>query len=90
MVERVLKSRMSIEALETILLISLVIFSILAVESHSLIRAVFSLLGFIISLSFLFILLYALHVGLMLLLVYAGGAIALLMLVIMMTNRREE
>lgn len=81
---------MSIEALEASLLISLIVFSIIAVESENLIRAVFGLLGFIISLSFIFILLYALHVGLMLLLVYAGGAIALLMLVIMMTNRREE
>jgi len=81
---------MNIEALEVSLLISLIIFSIIAVESESLIRAVFGLLGFIISLSIIFILLYALHVGLMLLLIYAGGAIALLMLVIMMTNRREE
>lgn len=81
---------MNVEALEAALLVSLVIFSIVAVESKSLIRAVFSLLGFIISLSFLFILLYALHVGLMLLLVYAGGAIALFMLVIMMTDRRED
>jgi NADH:ubiquinone oxidoreductase subunit 6 (subunit J) len=90
MVEEDCKSRMNIEALEVALLISLIIFSVIAVESESLIRAVFGLLGFIISLSFTFILLYALHVGLMLLLVYAGGAVALLMLVIMMTNRREE
>jgi len=89
-VEEDCKSRMNIEALEVALLISLIIFSIIAVESESLIRAVFGLLGFIISLSFIFILLYALHVGLMLLLIYAGGAVALLMLVIMMTSRREE
>jgi len=84
------KSRMNIEVLEVSLFISLIVFSIIAVESENLIRAVFGLLGFIISLSFIFILLYAPHVGLMLLLVYAGGAIALLMIVIMMTNRREE
>ncbi|MCS7125292.1 MAG: NADH-quinone oxidoreductase subunit J [Aigarchaeota archaeon] len=84
------KPMMSIEGLEIALLISLIFFSIIAVESENLIRSVFALLGFVISLSILFILLYALHVGLMLLLVYAGGAIALLMVVIMMTNRREE
>lgn len=84
------KSIMNIETLEIALLISLIVFSVIAIESENLIRAVFGLLGFIISLSFIFILLYALHVGIMLLLVYAGGAIALLMFVIMMTNRREE
>ncbi|GEM_PF-772747 len=90
MVEKDYKSIMNIETLEIALLISLIVFSVIAIESENLIRAIFGLLGFIISLSFIFILLYALHVGIMLLLVYAGGAIALLMLVIMMTNRREE
>lgn len=81
---------MSIEGLEVALLISLVVFSILAVESESLVRSVFSLLGFIFSLSALFILLQAFHVGLMLLIVYGGGVIALFMVVQMMTRGREE
>jgi len=48
MVEEDCKSRMNIEALEVALLISLIIFSVIAVESESLIRAVFGLLGFYI------------------------------------------
>jgi len=78
------------ESLEAAFLASLVIFSILAVESESLIRSVFSLLGFTISLGLLFILLSAFHVGLMVLLVYAGGVVALLLAVIMMTKGREH
>lgn len=85
-----IKLLMSLEIVETSLLVMLVIFSIIAVESENLVRSVLALLGFIISLSIIFILLYALHVGLILLLIYAGGAVALLMIVIMMTKGREE
>ncbi|MCF8884183.1 MAG: NADH-quinone oxidoreductase subunit J [Nitrososphaerota archaeon] len=85
-----IKLLMSLEIVEASLLVMLVIFSIIAVESENLVRSVLALLGFIISLSIIFILLYALHVGLILLLIYAGGAVALLMIVIMMTKGREE
>lgn len=75
--------------MEAALLVSLVVFSIIAVESENLLRSVFALLGFTVALAMLFILLSALQVGLMLLLVYAGGVVALFLIVIMMTKGRE-
>lgn len=75
--------------MEAALLVSLVIFSVIAVESENLLRSVFALLGFTAALAALFILLSALQVGLMLLLVYAGGVVALFLIVIMMTKGKE-
>ncbi len=81
---------MALEAVESVLLVVLVAASLVAVESERLTRAVIGFLIFTIALGAIFILLSAAYLGLLVLLIYAGAAIALLLMVIMLTKGREE
>ncbi len=81
---------MALEAVESILLAVLVAASLVAVESERLTRAVLGFLVFTIALGAIFIFLNAAYLGLLVLLIYAGAAIALLLMVIMLTRGSEE
>lgn len=76
--------------LEIFLLLVAVGSALASVESRSLVRAIFGLLFFTLSLGFLFLEIGAPHVGIFQILVYSGGLVALFLAVIMLTKRREE
>ena len=81
---------MALEAVESVLLAVLIVSSLVAVEAERLTRAVIGFLIFTITLGGVFILLNAAYLGLLVLLIYAGAAIALLLMVIMLTRGSEK
>lgn len=78
------------EAASLLLLSLSVVFSIIAVEANSLYRSIFGLFGMTATIGILFILMAAYYVGIVQLLVYAGGLIALMLIVVSLTVGKEK
>jgi NADH:ubiquinone oxidoreductase subunit 6 (subunit J) len=78
------------ETLELLLLIIATFFAILSVETRNLTRTVFGLLVFTALVGVIFIMLGAVHVGVLQIIAYSGGVMALFLFMIMLTNRRDE
>ncbi len=81
---------METETLELLLLITALAFAVLSVETRNLTRTVFSLLIFTAIVGAIFIILGAVHIGVLQIIAYSGGLMALFLFMIMLTNRRDE
>lgn len=79
-----------IDVIQSVVLILMVGFAIVAIEAKRLYRAIFGLLGMTVSLGILFFSLSAYQVGIIQLLVYSGGIIALFVMVLSLTQGVEE
>lgn len=80
---------MAQEVVELSLLMVMILSSFFAVEARRLTRAVFGLFTATASLGGIFLLLGAFQVGLLQLLIYAGGLIALFVMVVLLTTGED-